>query len=126
MSSLKIFNFSRKNEPEKQNNVLLLIWKVEQGIAPKGRSLLHASKQAERRKMFYEDYETSLECSPGIKTCALKTPSCEASFVLLLLLYEKGEYGEGTENSAIYSLDGRSVTIRPTEAGKLYMSFTDE
>ena len=77
-------------------------------------------------RMFYDDYATSIACSTGIKTCVLETPSCEASLVLLLSLYERGEYGTGNAASAVYSMDGRSVTIRPSKTGKLHMCFTDE
>ena len=76
--------------------------------------------------MFYEDYSQKVSCSHGIKSFVKANPSCEASAVLLLALYESGAFGEGNASAATYTLDGRPVTIRSLESGKLYMSFAEE
>ena len=77
-------------------------------------------------KHFFEDYHDSVIASEGIQDFVSKRSDAEAPMVLLLHMYETGDFGTGDQTKAVYTFEGKEVTVVPTDSGKLYISFMNE
>lgn len=72
--------------------------------------------------MFYNDFKDTVECSNALKSYVDSNPSSEASFVMLLSLYEAGTYGTGDKDKAEYRLNDKNIVIKKSRE-KLFMDF---